>query len=81
MKLKKVLFILIGLLFLATFFLKIIPIPVENIAGVEDPENFVFGGFYWTSGIYELVNYNYIGSLSYMFIFLFLTGGVYLLKI
>lgn len=71
MKNKKLLIwnlIIIGILLL-TFFLKTIPVPVENIEGAKDPNNFVYGGIYWTSGLYQMSVGNLLGIVSFFVIF------------
>ncbi len=79
MKLKtKIMFLILGL-FLIVFFFKLIPIPVENISGIKNPDKFIFGGFYWTSILYQLSVKNYIGVSGLCSIFLILFGGNYLL--
>ena len=81
MKTKNVLFGCLLLLFLATFFFKVIPIPVESIEGGKDPNHFIYGGIYWTSILYELGVENYRGSVAYCFVFVILfTGNHFLFK-
>ncbi|MBA7493881.1 hypothetical protein ES702_04446 [subsurface metagenome] len=67
--------ILIGI-FLSFFFLKVFPIPVENKAGLDDPDNFIFGGFYYTSILYQFSVGNNFGAFGMVFIFIIIgTGG------
>jgi len=78
MKTKTILFVTISVLLLATFFFKVIPIPVNSIDGVEQ-DRFIFGGFYWTSILYQLSVHSISALfLSLMFVTLFL--GVYLME-
>lgn len=78
MKTKTILYFLIISLLVSTFFFSFIPSPVENIRGIENPNNYVYGGVYWTSGLYQLSVGNYLGVLAYLGIFITLSGGVYL---
>lgn len=51
-----------------------LPVPVENIDGAKDKDNFIYGGLYWTS-VYEQAQFeNYIplGLLLIPLIFVFL---------
>jgi len=60
---KLTLNIFLVLLLVTTFFFKVIPIPVENQEGVSNPDKFIFGGFYYTSILYEIQVDNIFGSL------------------
>ena len=80
MKTKNILYLLVGILLLSVFFFKIIPIPLENIQGLENPDEFIYGGVYLTSGLYELGVQNYIGVFSLFTIFIVIAGGIYLIK-
>lgn len=77
---KTIIYLVIGLFFLSTFFLKIIPVPVENIDGALDKDKFIYGGTYWTSGMYEVGVDNHQGMISYFGIFIVLVGGTHLIK-
>ena len=57
-----------------------IPIPVENQEGIENKDRYIYGGIYWTSGLYQLSVSNYLSVCSYCSLFLVLFGGVHLLK-
>lgn len=72
MKTKKFLVVNLLLLgiFLLIFFFKIIPVPVENIEGANDPNKFIYGGIYWTSGLYQLSVGNFQGILGLFCIFI-----------
>ena len=70
---------LIGL-FLLVFLFQIIPIPVENVLGSQIPEEYIFGGFYYTSILYQLDVGNYFGSGLISSIFLVLFGTNHLLN-
>ena len=73
---KKILLIFLTLILVTTFFFKTIPIPVESIDGNINQEEFVYGGMYWTSGLYELGVKNYVGVVSYFLIFIIMAGGI-----
>ena len=77
MKTQNIIFIVIAIVFLMTFFFKTIPIPVENIEGIKDTDNFIFGGFYFTSLLYELNVGNYLSVYYLCFAFSVLTLGNY----
>jgi len=77
---KSFLFGIIAFLFLTTFFFNTIAVPVENIEGVENPDEFIYGGIYWTSGLYQLNVGNYLGVLAYFGIFIVLAEGIYLIR-
>ena len=66
-------------LLITTFFFHTIAVPVENIEGAKDTEHFIFGGFYWTSVLYQLDVGNYFGSFLYGLIFLVLFSENYLI--
>ena len=57
-------------LLITTFIFQIIPIPVENIEGSNNPNKFIFSGFYWTSMYDQLIFENYFGMANFYFIFL-----------
>lgn len=79
MKTKTFLLLLISLILVTTFFIKIIPVPVESPEGGLDKENFIYGGIYWTSGLYELS----VGSPSFLYytlIFTTLFFAIYLME-
>ena len=80
MKTKTILYLMVLSLLVLTFFFKIIPIPLENVQGLENPDEFIYGGTYWTSGLYELGVQNYIGVFSLFTIFIVIAGGIYLIK-
>ena len=80
MKFRYVLFVCLALVFLTTFFFKVIPIPVENEEGGKNPDQYIYGGIYWTSGLYQLSVYNFVGGISYGLFFVVLFGGVHLLN-
>jgi hypothetical protein len=80
MKTRYILFGAVSLIFLITFFFSTIPVPVENIEGIKNQEEFIYGGIYWTSGLYQLTVGNYLGFLAYFGIFIVLQGGIYLIK-
>ena len=80
MKFKYILFGCLALLLVTTFFFKIIPIPVENQDGAKNPDQYIYGGIYWTSGLYQLSVYNFVGTCAYCLFFVTLFGGVHLLK-
>lgn len=80
MKLKNKLYFSLALLLVVTFLFSSIPVPVENIDGSNTPDKFVFGGFYWTSGLFQLSVGNYMGMFAYFGIFLISIGGIYLIK-
>ena len=65
----KTMFLIILILFVITFFFKVIPVPLETIDGNFDKEHFIYGGMYWTSGLYELTVNNYLGVSLYLFMF------------
>lgn len=62
-------FILVAL-FLTFFFSSTICVPVENIVGSNDPSHFILGGFYCTSGLFQLQVGNYVGVASFFSFFL-----------
>ena len=62
------------------FFLKIIPVTVENIDGVINLDKFIFGGFYYTSLLYEIQVGNIFGTLSFLPLFIFIVANNYFLK-
>ena len=57
MKTKAILLTSLGMLFLLVFFFKVFPFPVHNALGA-------FGGFAFTSILFELSFKNYIGGLT-----------------
>jgi len=66
--------IVLLVIFVFFFFIKAIPIPVKNITGE-------FGGFYYTSVLYELSVGNYLGCILFIFIFVIFLGlNCYLYK-
>ena len=77
MKVQTIFLIVLGIFFVTTFLFKTIPIPVSQM-GTQHLDKFVYGGMYWTSGLYELGVKNYVGVLSYLSIFLITIGGGYL---
>ena len=79
MKTQTIFLIMVGILFITTFFFNTIPIPVSKM-GTQHLDNFVYGGMYWTSGLYELGVKNYVSILSYLSIFLISIGGGYLIN-
>lgn len=76
---KKISFIALSLLLIATFFFKIIPVPVENVEGNENPDKYIFGGFYWTSILYQFQVANYVAVFYLGLAYLSLIGGTYLI--
>ncbi len=57
-KITKINLIFLGIILVLLF--TPLPIPVENVEGAKDKDNYIHGGFYWTS-IYEQVGFrNYI---------------------
>ena len=73
---KKVFFFGIAILLVASFFFRIIPIPVENIEGGLNTDQFIFGGFYWTSILHQLTLGNYLSSSLMVCLFgVFFIGG------
>jgi len=80
MKTKAILYLIVLFLLVLTFFFLTIAIPVENMEGSNNPDKFIYGGIYWTSGLYQLSVGNYIGTLAYFGIFITLIGGIYLIK-
>ena len=77
MKSKRILYLVIGILFVVTFLFQVIPIPV-NEAIPYTPES--YEGTYWTSGLYQLSVSNHQATLSYFSVFIVLIGGTSLLK-
>ena len=75
MKTKSIIFIVIAFLLVLSFFFKIIPIPVENIEGSKNPDEFIFGGFYWTSILHQLTLGNFLGAGCMFLIFISLSAG------
>jgi len=80
-KFKLILNIIIISLFIIVFFFKIIPIPVENAEGIKNTDKFIFGGFYYTSILYQIEVNNIFSVLCFTLIFstLFITNN-YLFK-
>ena len=60
--------ILFELLLLFTFY-NSIPIPVEDMVGVELPEVYILGGFYYTSILQEFQFNNFVGGFSMLGLF------------
>ena len=56
---------LLGII-LILFFVPL-PVPVENMEGARDPDNYIHGGIYWTS-ISEQVSFNNYIPLSLLFL-------------
>ena len=79
MKIKQILYITIALLFVVAFFFKVIPIPVNSIDGIEQGK-FIFGGFYFTSILYELSVHN-LSSLFFASMFGVLALGINLIEV
>ena len=71
---------MIIVLFVSIFFFKIIPIPVENIEGDKNPDKFIFGGFYYTSVLYEIQVGNAFAPLGFSPLLFFVFVNNYLLK-
>lgn len=68
-----------GLFFITTFFFSIIPLKLEGL--YSTPEHYVYGGYAFTSVLYQLSVGNYVALLSFLvygyflyLIFIF-TGG------
>ena len=80
MKTQTIFLILIGMLFIITFFFNTIPIPVEERGLQGNDGEFNYGGMYWTSGLYELQVGNNLGVRYLVSIFLITTGGGYLIN-
>jgi len=78
---NKIIFNIIFLiLFISVFLFQIIPIPVENSLGSKLPDEYIFGGFYYTSILYQLEVGNYVGSGLICSMFLVLFGTNHLLN-
>jgi hypothetical protein len=77
---SNLIFVGIFILFIATFFFKTIPTPVENIDGINNPNKFIYGGMYWTSVNYETSVENNIPLYYFSAFFIFLTASNTLLK-
>ena len=72
--------IVIIVLFISIFFFKIIPIPVENVEGDKNPDKFIFGGFYYTSVLYEIQVGNAFAPLGFNPLLFFAFINNYLFK-
>ncbi len=77
MKTKTIIYSVIALLFLATFFFEIIPIKVAEVStNIDIPRIYKT---HWFSGM-ELNSGNFLSSIVYSSFFLILAGGNYLIK-
>ena len=76
MKMKTVWYVTIAVLFLIGFFFNVIGSLVETTEGAKDDEQFIYGGTYWTSALYQLTVGNYLAVLAYFTIFITLAVGV-----
>lgn len=79
MKTKKVLYLVVGLLFLATFFLDIIPIKIYEPTQNLDINAQKTYETYWFSA-QELNSGNTEGTIVYFSFFIILAGGNYLIN-
>ncbi len=63
-------YLILMLLMIGLFFMPL-PIPVENIEGANNPNQYIHGGLYWTSISKQIQLQNYIPlSLFIPFIFI-----------
>ncbi len=77
MKTKTILYLAIGILFLATFFLDIIPIKVVEVStNIDLPRTYKT---LWFSGM-ELNSDNPLSSVVHLSFFIIMAGGNYLIK-
>ncbi len=78
----KLIILLICLVLISTlFFFKIVPVPVENSLGINNKEDFVYGGIYWTSQLEQTLLGNYKSLELFSLMSISLIGGVCLLRI
>lgn len=70
MEIRKLINILLIILLVSCFLFEIIPLPVQNVEGTKNIDEYIFGGFYWTSLSYELGVENYEGTSLFVFSFL-----------
>jgi hypothetical protein len=80
-KIKYVLYGIVTILLITTFFFKTIPVPVENMEGSIDKNNFIYGGLFWTSALYQLQVKEFEVIFAYSLLFLTLYGGIFLIEI
>ena len=80
MRTKNYLYCLVVLIFVVTFFFSTIGVSVETPEGSRNLDEFIYGGTYWTSGLYEFGIGNNPFIVSYLLFFMVLTIGIKFLK-
>ncbi len=80
MKTRQTIYLLVAVLFIMIFFFDVIAVPVENIQGAGNQNEFIYGGIYWTSLSYELSVGDYLGALGITSMFLIPIIGIKFMK-